>query len=111
MYITVESFGEYPGQVPQLYTLENKNGLRLALTNYGVRVVSLLVPDRNGKFQDVVRGFSELAPYLLDLSCTGATCGRVANRIENACFTLGETTYHVTPNEGPHCIHGGEKGL
>lgn len=111
MYLSVESFGECPGRAPLLYVMENENGLRLSVTDYGARVVSLLVPDGKGEFKDVVLGFGELAPYLLDLSCIGATCGRVANRIENGEFSIGEKTYQVTRNEGIHCLHGGEKGL
>ena len=96
----------------ETYTLTNKNGMTARVTNYGGRIMSLLVPDRNGKLQDVVLGFDQQEDYLREnhLSDFGAAIGRYANRIGNGRITVAGQTYQLPQNNGPHCLHGGPTG-
>ncbi|CAI9109651.1 OLC1v1009511C1 [Oldenlandia corymbosa var. corymbosa] len=80
-------------------------------TNYGARMVSLILPDKNGKPVDVVLGFDSLKAYLNDAQYFGPVSGRVANRIKNAQFTLNGVVYHLDKNIGNNSIHGGFKGF
>jgi aldose 1-epimerase len=105
-------FGKMPdGQEVHLYTLTNSNGMQVAITNYGARIVSILVPDRNGKMADVVLGFDNLPDYIKYNTYFGALVGRYANRIGGAKFTLDGTVYHLPVNNGPNSLHGGVKGF
>jgi aldose 1-epimerase len=103
-----QSFGKTEdGQPVDLYILTNKNGMEAAITNYGGTVVSLKVPDRNGKFEDVVLGYDNLDGYATGKAYIGATVGRYANRIAHATFTLDGTTYTLAKNDGDNHLHGG----
>lgn len=95
-----------------IYTLTNGNGLTARITDIGARIVSLLVPDRNGNLCDIVLGFDNLDDYLPQnhLSDFGALIGRYANRIGNGRFILDGQTYQLPQNNGPHCLHGGPTG-
>ncbi|MES1204363.1 MAG: aldose epimerase family protein [Pseudomonadota bacterium] len=108
--ISAQSFGNVAGTDVHLYTLTNVNELRARITTYGATLVGLEVPDRNGKLADVVLGFDDLDGYVAKSPYFGATAGRVANRIRDARFTLGEKTYAVAVNNPPHHLHGGLKG-
>ncbi|MDL5512279.1 aldose epimerase family protein [Arenibacter sp. M-2] len=100
------------GKNTDLYILKNVNNLEIAFTNYGQRLVSLLVPDRYGKFDDVVLGFSDLDGYRnAQEKYFGATIGRYANRIANAKFSIGDMEYQLARNNGVNHLHGGEKGF
>lgn len=99
------------GRAVALYTLTNGNGLQAAITTYGARLVSLTVPDRNGKMGDIVLGYDRLAPYLKGRPYFGATIGRYANRIAKGRFTLDGVTYHLPINSGGNTLHGGGKGF
>lgn len=92
--------------------LKNERGMVVALSDYGARIVGLAVPDRNGTPTDVVLGFSSTQAYL-DANETyhGVTIGRFANRIAGGCFTIGNETYHIQPNNGPNALHGGTNGF
>ena len=106
------TFGKMPdGQTIQLYTLTNRQGMQVAVTNYGARVVSIRVPDRNGKVADVVLGFDDLQGYLGANPYFGAIVGRYANRIAKARFTLDGVEYKLAANNGPNSLHGGLKGF
>ena len=110
--IKKSDFGKMPdGQPVELFTLTNKNGMQVAITNYGGRIVSLLAPDRNGKMADVVLGFDNLKGYLGDEPFFGALVGRYANRIAHAKFTLDGHVYKLAANDGPNTLHGGLKGF
>lgn len=110
--ITKSDFGKTPeGQVSELYTLTNANGMQVAITNYGGRVVSILVPDRHGKMADVVIGFDHLDGYLGTNPYFGALVGRYGNRIANARFKLDGAEYKLAANNGPNSLHGGVKGF
>ena len=94
----------------QLFTLKNQNGMEVCITNYGARVVSLVVPDKDGKPTDVVLGFDNIAQYADTLNSPsdyGSSVGRYANRIKNGKFTLNGQEYQLKQNNGPNCLHGG----
>ena len=99
------------GKQVDLYVLSNKNGVEVDVTNFGAAVVSLKVPDRHGKTDDVVLGYDDLDGYLHDKSYFGATVGRYANRIAHGKFTLNETTYTLAKNDGENHLHGGVRGF
>ena len=98
----------------KLYTLKNANGMEVCITNYGGRVVSLVVPDKDGKPTDVVLGFDNIAQYADTLNTPtdyGSSVGRYANRINMGKFTLDGHEYQLRQNDKhdgrDHCLHGG----
>jgi aldose 1-epimerase len=100
------------GKETALFTLQNKSGAKALITNYGGRLVSLYVPDKDGNLTDVVAGFDDVTgfkesaePYF------GATIGRVGNRIAKGKFTLDGKAYTLFTNDGPNTLHGGKKGF
>jgi aldose 1-epimerase len=99
------------GKGADLYVLTNKNGVEVAITNYGATVVSIKVPDRNGKVDDVALGYDTVAGYETDKSFLGCTVGRYANRIALGKFTLDGKTYTLAKNNGENHLHGGVKGF
>jgi len=110
--ITKQSFGKTDaGENIDLYTLRNTHGVEATITNYGGIVVSLKVPDRNGKFDDVVLGFSDLGGYLKPGPYFGALIGRYGNRIAKGRFTLAGVEYKLAVNNGENHLHGGIKGF
>ena len=95
-----------------LYILTNKNGLEMSVINYGAKIVSLHVPDRDGNMVDVVLGHNNIDEYLSSKEAYfGAVCGRVANRIANGRFTLDGKEYQLAVNNGPNHLHGGLKAF
>ena len=105
-------FGTLPsGEEIHLYTFRNSGGLEVAITNYGGRVVSLVVPDGAGRFEDIVLGFDNLEGYLTKNPYFGALVGRYANRIAKAKFTLDGHSYQLSQNDGTNSLHGGTKGF
>lgn len=95
----------------KLYTLTNRNGLLLKVSDFGAVITELHVPDRAGAFADVVLGFDDLSEYAKSTTpYFGATVGRVANRIEGAVLELDGRRYPLFANNGPHHLHGGERG-
>ena len=83
------------GDTVKLFTLKNKNGMEVCITNYGGRIVSLMVPNKDGQFTDVVLGFDNIAQYADTLNSPsdyGSSVGRYANRIKEGAFKLGEET-------------------
>jgi aldose 1-epimerase len=112
MTINVESFGKTPdGQEVDLYTLANINGIRAKITNYGAILVSLEVPDRDGKPADITLGYDNLDGYLTRHPYFGSTVGRYANRIGGASFKINDVEYKLAANNGPNHLHGGIKGF
>lgn len=94
----------------KLYTLKNNNGMEACITNYGARVVSLVVPDKDGKPTDVVLGFDNLkqcTDTLNSPSDYGSSVGRYANRINQGKATIDGKEYQFKQNDGKHCLHGG----
>ncbi len=100
---------EVDGMYIDLFTLTNKQGMEVCITNYGGRVVSLMAPDRNGKMEDVVCGFPTIYDYLDKRQNFGAAIGRYIGRILNARFTLDGVEYKL--NGKTHCSHGGYPGF
>lgn len=100
------------GKQTGLYILKNKNGCELIVTNYGAKIVSIIVPDKIGKFIDVVTGHDSIDDYLTsEEPYFGAVCGRTANRIAKGKFTLDGENYTLAINNGPNSLHGGIKGF
>ena len=93
-----------------LYTLKNKAGMEVCITNFGGRIVSIMVPDKNGNMQDVVLGFDSIADYINVPSDFGASIGRYANRINQGRIVLDGDTIQLPQNNFGHCLHGGPKG-
>lgn len=96
-----------------LYTLTNEQGMEVCVTNFGGRVVSIMVPDRDGKMTDVVLGYDNIAQYADAAnfgSDFGASIGRYANRIKNGQFTLNDSVIQLPQNNFGHCLHGGPTG-
>lgn len=99
------------GKKTDLFVLRNKNNMEVCITNFGGRIVSVMVPDKEGKMQDVVLGFDSIQDYITKPSDFGATIGRYANRIGQGKFTLDGTEYQLPQNNYGHCLHGGLKGF
>ncbi|MDE7438026.1 MAG: galactose mutarotase [Muribaculaceae bacterium] len=97
------------GDSTRLVTLRNAAGMEVCITNYGGRIVSLMVPDKEGTMQDVVLGFDSIGAYLPDINKSdfGAAIGRYANRINQGRFVLDGDTIQLPQNNFGHCLHGG----
>lgn len=98
-------------ELVSLYRLENSGGAYLELSDYGCRVRSICVPDKNGVLTDVCLGYPELTDYETENASLGAAVGRHANRIGGAAFTLNGKTYPLEKNDGKNHLHGGSKGF
>ena len=102
----------YNGMPTALYTLTNANGMEVCITNFGGRIVSILVPDNQGQMKDVVLGFDKVSDYFPENNQTdfGAAIGRYANRINQGKITLDGVEYQLPQNNFGHCLHGGPTG-
>ena len=102
----------FGGKKVSIYTLKNANGMTAQITNYGARLVDLWVPDKDGKFQDVVWGFEKISGYLNanDLYA-GPIVGRYGNRIGKGKFSIDGKAYQLTLNNHGNQLHGGAKGF
>jgi aldose 1-epimerase len=110
--IRKQSFGKTAGgEQVDLYTLTNKKGMEVSITNFGATVVNLKVPDRAGKTADVVLGFDTLEGYENGKAYFGATVGRYGNRIAGGKFSLDGKTYTLPQNNGNNTLHGGINGF
>lgn len=99
------------GKAVKLYVLKNKAGMEVCATNYGGRIVSVTVPDRNNQWRDVVLGHDSIADYIHIDGNFGALIGRYGNRINQGRFTLDGVEYQLPQNNYGHCLHGGPKGF
>ena len=106
--ISVEDFDSI-----RLYTLKNKHGVVVKITNYGATITSISVPDREGNFADVALGYNRLEDYVnaVDKPYFGAVVGRYGNRIAKGKFTIDGETYSLAVNNGPNHLHGGIIGF
>jgi aldose 1-epimerase len=105
-------FGRLPGGADvDVFALTNGNGLEVRTIPYGAAIVSIRVPDRDGRLGDVVLGFSSLDGYLTPPPYFGAVVGRYGNRIAAGRFTLDGHAYQLATNNGPNHLHGGNKGF
>ncbi|MBB1284310.1 galactose mutarotase [Flavisolibacter sp. BT320] len=109
--VTTQNWGETDGKAVQLFTLTNKNGEEVKITNYGGIVTSWITRDKAGARSNVVIGFDSLEGYLRKPPYFGAIIGRYGNRIGKATFRLNDTTYKLAANNGANSLHGGEKGF
>jgi len=110
--ITRAPFGRTPaGEAVEAFTLTNAHGITVRAATYGGTIVSLSVPDRDGRVADVVLGHDSLDEYISDSNYFGAIIGRFANRIDRAQFTLDGKTYRLAANNGPNHLHGGRTGF
>lgn len=108
----VAPFGTAPdGRAVRHYTLRNAQGMTAEIITYGAIVVSLTAPDKNGRFDDVVLGYDNLADYIKVSPYFGAIVGRYGNRIAKGKFTLDGTTYTLATNDGENHLHGGIRGF
>ncbi|RCS46298.1 galactose mutarotase [Bremerella cremea] len=112
MSVTASEFGHLPdGTTIVKYTVDNGNGIKMELINYGAIMTSLTTPDKNGEATNINVGFDNLEGYLAGPPYFGATVGRYANRIAKGKFTLDGKEYTLATNNGPNSLHGGEKGF
>lgn len=109
--VTTKDWGETDGKKVQLFTLANKNGVTVSITNYGGIVTSWVTPDKNGNKSSVVVGMESLEEYLKKPPYFGAIIGRYGNRIGDAKFKLDGKTYSLAANNGKNNLHGGNKGF
>jgi aldose 1-epimerase len=110
--VSIKPFGRTgDGEKVELYTLTNKNSVRVSLMTYGATIVDLCTPDRDGNPADIALGFGSLKPYLTKSPYFGCIAGRYANRIAKGRFTLEDKTYKLAKNNGANHLHGGEKGF
>lgn len=112
--LSAEDFvDEFDGRQTGLYTLVNPAGMEVCITNYGGRIVSVMVPDRNGRMTDVVHGFDNVANYADKVNTPtdfGASIGRYANRIAHGRITVDGEVIQLPQNNFGHCLHGGPDG-
>jgi aldose 1-epimerase len=107
-----EPFGTTTDGTPvEVYTLRNSKGMEARVTNYGGIILSLMVPDRDGKLADVVLGYDSISGYLKESPYFGAIIGRYGNRIAGGHFTLDGKEYTLAQNDGSNHLHGGIKGF
>ena len=98
--IEISDFGKFETKDVKLFTITNSNNLVAKLTNFGAVLVSMFVPDKNGKLDDVVLGFDTLEKYSTnDICYFGSTIGRNSNRVKNSSFNLNNITYNLDKNE------------
>ncbi|MGH8524103.1 MAG: aldose epimerase family protein [Gammaproteobacteria bacterium] len=110
--IDKRAFGKLEdGTTVDIYTLKNRNGLQVEITNYGGAVVAIRTPDRGGRMVDIVLGYDEPSGYVADTSYFGALIGRYANRIARGKFTLNGVEYQLAQNNGVNHLHGGVRGF
>ena len=97
----------------KLFTLKNKNGMTIKVTNFGAMITSIMVPDRNGQFDDVALGYNRVEDYInaVNKPYFGAIVGRYGNRIANGEFALEGKTYSLAKNDGQNHLHGGTIGF
>jgi aldose 1-epimerase len=110
--VTRAPFGKLPdGTAVEAFTLRNAHGVEVRAITYGAIITSLRVPDRAGRFDDVVLGHDTLAGYVEKPAYFGAVVGRYGNRIAKGRFTLDGKTYTLATNNGPNHLHGGVRGF
>lgn len=91
--------------------LRNQNGFELGVLPFGARIVSLQVPNKHGQLNNIIQGYETKEEYIEHELSLGAICGRYANRIANARFSIGNESYILNTNDGKHCLHGGNNGF
>lgn len=109
--IVKTNFGQLSdGTMSSLYTLTNKNGVKVSITDFGGIIVSVLVPDKSGMMADVVLGYDSVALYEKNNPYFGAIIGRYGNRIAKGKFSIDGKSYQLATNDNTNHLHGGVKG-
>ena len=98
---------EFRGSQTDLFKLTNSNGMEVYVTNFGARIVAIMVPDKDGNMQDAVVGLPNIKEYTTRESDFGSSVGRYANRINQGQITINDTVYQLPQNNYGHCLHGG----
>lgn len=111
MNIQKKLFGYIDNQPITLFTVRNSNGFEVSCMNYGCVITKILAADRRGCYENVVLGYDTLAEYGQNPTYLGAVVGRVAGRIKESSFHLGENIYQLTTNERNNHLHGGTRGF
>jgi len=116
MKINKTGFGQVDGCPVDIYQFENDHGIIMKVTNYGGIITSLILPDKNGRKEDIVCGFNKLESYFSkeykkNSPYFGCIIGRYAGRIKDARFFLNGKEYKLAANDGPNHLHGGIKGF
>ena len=111
MSLIKELFGKHHNQNIYKFTLQNTNGMSVALTNFGATIISINVPDKSGEVADVICGYDDLQSYIDADGYQGAIIGRVGNRICKGKFVLDDVEYNMYINNGPNHLHGGKIGF
>ncbi len=110
--ITESPFGVLPdGRPASLYTLTNRHGVVVKISDYGGIITELHAPDRHGVLADIVHGYDSVVPYAADSPYFGALIGRCGNRLRDGRFTLDGVHWQLPCNDGPHHLHGGADGF
>jgi len=110
--IKVENFNkQVKNKTYNMYELENENGMMVRFTNAGASIVQVIVPDKNGHFDDIVLGYKTLDEYIVNPMYHGCVVGRYGNRIANGKFTLNEHEYQLSLNNNKNTLHGGFNGF
>jgi aldose 1-epimerase len=110
-YTSSDFQGEINGKKTTLFMLKNKHDMIVTLTNYGAKIVSIVVPDKKGEMADILLGFKSLADYQKFGGSHGATIGPFANRIAGASFRIGDSIYKLPANNAGYCIHSGPQSF
>jgi len=110
-YMIAAPHADTTSRTIQVFTLSNPHGMKMTITNYGAKIMSLIVPDKNGNPGDVVLGYDLPQQYLTGGPYYGAVIGRYANRIAKGKFTLEGKEYLLSLNNGENSLHGGPGGF
>lgn len=111
MEVLQTEFGEIDGKAVHLFTIKNDSGMEVSCIDYGCIITKVLIPDRDGKLENVVLGFDSVEDYQRYSPYFGAVVGRVAGRIKGGQFQLDGKSYTLPQNENENHLHGGEKGF
>lgn len=111
MAVTKNYWGFHNGYEIYLYTITNKHGNNVKITNFGATLVGIEVPDKDGNLGDVVMGYDNFDGYLNGKTYQGAFVGRYANRIDKATYSIGGKQYHLERNDATNCLHSGSDGF
>jgi aldose 1-epimerase len=110
--ISAAPFGNLPDGTPaHLFTLENRAGVTVRVTDFGGIITEILTPDKHGDMADIVLGYSNIDAYVADRSYSGGLIGRYGNRIANGRFAIDGVTHQLAINDGAHHLHGGPQGF
>lgn len=111
MKVYQEKFGEINGRTITAYTMINTLGMEVTCLDYGCIITKIIVPDKDGRLENVVLGFDSIEEYLKHSPYFGAVIGRVAGRIKSAEFELNNQVYQLAINNNSNHLHGGLKGF